>query len=409
MPRKHIMLSMLIKSLTGSRKILTVLNKFGYGISYSKEEELETELASAFIEKGNCAPDGRVHGLVMGNAWDNYDELTRTLSGSDTLHDTMGILYQNQPLLEAIENPDPPNMTVRPSTVTAPNVTPSSSSSASSKRKMKRKLVLPPAEFPPPISKKTKMDKFDYVHTDVDLPDLTQRARRSDKVWMMGHCLGANDMPMWSGFNAGFHQDALPEQNVYYMPNLDKAPTKDNIVAETMRISKRCAEECGQTYALVTYDLDVAKKAHKILVTDQPEFDDVFIMFGVFHIQICHFRSIGKMIAQTDGSELLIESGVLASISLRRLIECYNFNRCKRLHQMFALAMEILHFRQFLSEYPEKDQVFDELKVFKFSTPMEIDTLCDSDTFRDVYRAYDEYTNRTLEGTHGPTSRFWMM
>jgi len=253
------------------------------------------------------------------------------------------------------------------------------------------------------------MDMFDYIHTDIELPDLTQRARKLDKVWMMGHCLGANDMRMWSGFNARFHQDALPKQNVYYMPNLDKAPTKDDVVAETMRISKRCAEECGQMYALVTYDLDVAKKAHKIQVTDQPEFDDVFIMFGMFHIQLCHFRSIGKMIAESGGPELLIESGVLASNSLRGLIECYNFNRCKRLHQMFALAMEILHFRQFLSEYPEKDQVLDELKVFKFTTPMEIDTVCESDTFRDVYRAYDEYTNQTLEGTQGPTPQFWMM
>ena len=131
---------MLIKSHTGSRKILTVLNKFGYGISYSKEEELETELASAIIEKDKCAPDGTAHGLVMGNAWDNNNELTHTLSGSDTLHDTMGILYQNQPLLvEEIENPDPRIRTVHQPTVTAPNVTPSMSSAGSSKRKMKRK------------------------------------------------------------------------------------------------------------------------------------------------------------------------------------------------------------------------------------------------------------------------------
>ena len=164
MPRKHILLSMLIKSLTGSREILTVLNKFGYGISYSKEEELETELASAIIEKDKCAPDGTAHSLVMGNAWDNYDELTHTLSGSDTLHDTMGILYQNQPLLvEEIENPDPRIRTVHQPTVTAPNVTLSMSSAGSSKRKMKRKLVLPPTEIPP-YRKKTE-DGYVRLHT----------------------------------------------------------------------------------------------------------------------------------------------------------------------------------------------------------------------------------------------------
>lgn len=34
-------------------------------------------------------------GLPMGLAFDNLVELTQTLSGSNTLHDTMGILYQN--------------------------------------------------------------------------------------------------------------------------------------------------------------------------------------------------------------------------------------------------------------------------------------------------------------------------
>ena len=35
--------------------------------------------------------------LFTGLAWDNYDELTETLSGRDTLHDTVGICYQNRP------------------------------------------------------------------------------------------------------------------------------------------------------------------------------------------------------------------------------------------------------------------------------------------------------------------------
>ena len=35
-------------------------------------------------------------GLCTGTAFDNYDELTETLSGKDTLHDTVGICYQNK-------------------------------------------------------------------------------------------------------------------------------------------------------------------------------------------------------------------------------------------------------------------------------------------------------------------------
>ena len=36
-------------------------------------------------------------GLCTCLAFDNYDELTETLSGRDTLHDTVGICFQNRP------------------------------------------------------------------------------------------------------------------------------------------------------------------------------------------------------------------------------------------------------------------------------------------------------------------------
>ena len=45
-----------------------------------------------------AAPDGIVQeqGLCTSLAWDSYDENTETLSGLGTLHDTVGICYQNE-------------------------------------------------------------------------------------------------------------------------------------------------------------------------------------------------------------------------------------------------------------------------------------------------------------------------
>ena len=111
-----------------------------------------------------------------------------------------------------------------------------------------------------------------------------------------------------------------------------------------MRTSLMCAQECGQMYGVVTYDLDVAKTVHRIQVTSQPEFDKLFIKFGTFLIFMCFFRAIGKIIAKSGGPAILTDSGVLAPGSLRGVIECLNYNRCKRLHSMLALALEILLF-----------------------------------------------------------------
>ena len=43
-PSKHLQLGLAIKSLTGSRKVVEILNRMGHCVNYSTVEELETEL-----------------------------------------------------------------------------------------------------------------------------------------------------------------------------------------------------------------------------------------------------------------------------------------------------------------------------------------------------------------------------
>ena len=87
-------MGMSMKSLTGSKKILTLLNRMGHCLNYHAIEEIETDLAQSILNRKLNCPDGTVAGVPCGLAFDNYDELTHTLSGAATLHDTMGILYQ---------------------------------------------------------------------------------------------------------------------------------------------------------------------------------------------------------------------------------------------------------------------------------------------------------------------------
>lgn len=88
------MLGLGVKSLTGSRKMLAIINCFGHTVNYHSAEELEIELALAQRESGQVCPEGSRKDCVMGLFFDNYDELTHTLSGAESLHDAMSILYQ---------------------------------------------------------------------------------------------------------------------------------------------------------------------------------------------------------------------------------------------------------------------------------------------------------------------------
>lgn len=191
MPKKHIVLGSLVHSITGSRKLMTVLNRLGHCISYSKYEELETELATAIQSRQTSSPRGAKRGPVMGNAFDNYDELVHTLSGFESLHDTMGIFYHSiDPHATEVDAEQPPvpcqTETVLPTL----------------REKRKRKLDVLPVEIAP-YRKKPRMDQFEYPDTEYSkLPEISDRARELDTMFLVSHHLNSETVPRWGGFNA---------------------------------------------------------------------------------------------------------------------------------------------------------------------------------------------------------------
>ena len=95
-PQKHLLLGLGVKSMIGGKKVLNILNRLRHHISYTAAEETETELASNIANRNSATPDGllKITNLSTGLAFNNYDELTETLDGSNSLHDTVGIAYQ---------------------------------------------------------------------------------------------------------------------------------------------------------------------------------------------------------------------------------------------------------------------------------------------------------------------------
>lgn len=387
-PAKQVALGVAMKSVTGSKKVIQVLNRFGHCINYNAIEELETESAEQLRERQLASPDGTIVDQPMGVAFDNFDELTHTLSGSNTLHDTMGILYQNIP------RPTEEKVLVEDTVTKEPK-----------KIKGKKRSLDVQERSLQPYRRKPKMQVFDYTNTDVfHLPDISQQARNLDTVWMMSHTLGVEKLPMWVGFNALSYQDNLPKQEVRYLPNMRQPITSLDVIHETLITTQRCAKECGQKFGIVTYDLNAAKLAMQIQATERPKFDDVFIMLGTFHIEMAFFKALGKIISDSGGPAILTNSEVLAPGSLNGFLTGKHFNRCKRLHPILALALEILHFTSFLGEYDEKEA----LENIIIGTQNHGEAL-ESREFITAAEAYAKYTEATRSGVHGATAQFWMM
>ena len=305
-PPKHICLGLSIKSLTGSRRIIEILNRLGHSINYHLVESYETELATIVSSKEKLLPDGlfQESGLCTAVAFDNYVENCETLSGGGTLRDTVGICYQNLPLVITGGSE-------------APNLLAETHKRSRSFQYQERSLE--------PYRKKPKMSTFSYEVTEVPTPrDLAQLEHR-DILWMMSMALMKT--PMWSGWNSLVTEDYSPQQKVLYLENITLPPTRNDVVLETMKMSQQIARECGEEFMIVHYDLAIAKPALQIQSAEAPRFDNLFIAFGPFHITLAYFGALGYLIDGSGGPEILVESGVLASGSLNGFLSGKHYNR----------------------------------------------------------------------------------
>ncbi|GFU51383.1 uncharacterized protein TNCV_4752491 [Trichonephila clavipes] len=96
-PSKHITLGMTVKSLKSSRKMINILNRHEHCCNYNTLEELETEATISSVNRSQICPLDIIQSpsLSTGVAFDNFDRYVDTLTGKDTLHDTVGFIYQN--------------------------------------------------------------------------------------------------------------------------------------------------------------------------------------------------------------------------------------------------------------------------------------------------------------------------
>ena len=381
-PAKHICLGLGMKSMTGSRKVLEILNHFGHSIGYHIAEELETELAITVTNKDRVTPDGLLQepGLATGVAWDNYDENAETLSGSGTLHDTVGISIQNLPSQVQHETEEQAQPTLEAATCTV--------------KKRKRSFNPPESEIEP-YRKKPKFKTFQYDVRQSEVPKDLINLKRQDNLWMMSTVFHENT-PMWIGWNSRLTEDDLPQQTIGYMDNLNLPPTRLDVVAETMKISQKLAAECGEQYAIVHYDLAVAKLALSIQAEESPTFDNVFVCFGAFHLQMAFHSALCHYLADSGGPQILTDTGVLAPGSLNGFISGKHYNRCKRLHTLLGLAVQSLHFQQFLDEHgPLPEDFMQNLqKLHEDPSAEALKTFENTRDYDEVMQKYEEYTDQ---------------
>ena len=179
--------------------------------------------------------------------------------------------------------------------------------------------------------------------------------------------------------------------------------TKTDVVNETIVLSRRVSEECDSTFAVITYDLAIAKIVKKIQNEEPDEFKDVLIMFGAFHIEGSISAAIGKLIEGSGGPYLLIEFSVIVPGSMNRFLRGKMYNRCRRWHTILSTALHGLNFQSFLMDAPTDIDFSDELKVWLetkwYQLPLSL---------MELSNQYQKYVDDTFAGKRRETAQFWM-
>ena len=226
-PAKHLQMGIAMKSLTGSRKILEILNRLGHSVSYHVAEELETELTLSTTCKQQVTPHGMQlsSSLSTGLAFDNFDRYIETLNGKDTLHDTVGIAYQDiceQPAGRIDESVEILNQDMNESSSA---VEPDSIQSSKRRRRTLHSTGLDLE----PYRKKPKMNSSPLLPLN-DLrrkyvPTSYQFSVLYDTLWMLSLHFHPDDTPMWVGWNANVFPKEEVLQKIWYLPQINLSPT----------------------------------------------------------------------------------------------------------------------------------------------------------------------------------------
>ena len=91
---KSLSLTMAMRQLTGSSKVINLLNQFGHCLSNNFALRHETGLAELSISEGGVVPVGVRKNQNIAIAWDNDNFLEDTKTGKDTTHVIGGIIIQ---------------------------------------------------------------------------------------------------------------------------------------------------------------------------------------------------------------------------------------------------------------------------------------------------------------------------
>ena len=193
-----------------------------------------------------------------------------------------------------------------------------------------------------------------------------------------------------------------------YLPPLNSPVTEFATIFKYLTYMQSLAKSVNMRYVNVFLDVGAAMNAYKLVWNYPDKFSNVLVHLGDFHFMKEIFNVVGTMIDGSGFDDIIVQAKLCSSESLASVINGSHYNRCWRVHEPFAEALERLLMESFIDykqlAIPETVIAFTELIQVKDND----ETVVNDQDVQDFHRQYLEFRERCRVGDFGRTAQFWV-
>ena len=202
------------------------------------------------------------------------------------------------------------------------------------------------------IDKNKEPEKFEGRNHHVLNEDESGNFGLRYLLWnMLRHISSGNQkIPSFSGWQVLVRKIAnvATEKTVMiYLPPINAPVNEFSTIFGFLTYMQKLCKEVNMPYVNITLDLGAAMPAYKVVWNYPNLFSNVIIHLGDFHFMKEAFAVLGMLIEGSGFEDIAFQSGISTTGSLNGVIAGTHYNRCWKIHQHFAEALERLLFKSF--------------------------------------------------------------
>ena len=347
----HCSLTQTVHNLSRSRQLIDIMNRLNLAISYDSMKRMNTSAAQKMVEDtlpNRCPVSSMISEWhVVQGAMDNFDHAENTVSGKDSSHDTVLVIFQNQPIDSYSEEN---RMT--------------SSSTPLGKRKFAD-------ELPCQVIEKSHLVKGtgDIPQTFSTTPYIDKRKHSVDDdyfLWCMArHKYTGHEEVSYPSFTATM--SALQDPLKFYVtkksfvPILPYVATEMDTIFTSMINFQDVLKQKNAVSGALWSDEGVYAIAKEIQLLKPDQFSNIFLGMGPFHMEKIVIACLGKFLDCIGISLALVETEAFGKLVVENSVMTgAHYCKGKEAMSLISEVITVLMFEQFQADQDSTSCELDE-------------------------------------------------